>query len=91
MASNKHSFIELPSPFLAERRVILFHENQDADRNTLLSLVLSGQHKKPSVINAADYIARCRNLPGTEDGNDVVITFRDACFEPLRCWIPISN
>jgi spermidine synthase len=54
MTANKHSFLELPSPFSAERGVMLFHENQDADRDTLLSQVLSGQYNKPFVVDDGD-------------------------------------
>lgn len=54
MTANRHSFLELPSPFSAERGAILFHENQDADRDILLSQVLSGQYDKPFVVDDGD-------------------------------------
>lgn len=54
MTATRHSILELPSPFSAKRDVILFHEDQDADRDILLNRVLSGRYDKPFVVDDGD-------------------------------------
>jgi len=54
MTASSRSILELPSPFSTERGGILLHEDQDADRDMLLGMVLSGNYGKPFVLDDGD-------------------------------------
>lgn len=51
MTIPRHPILKLPSPFSAERGVILLHEDQDADPAFLLTMILCGKYEKPFVLD----------------------------------------